>query len=678
MSRARLAVLIGVGVAAAAVVAGVVFSGAFTDTTGTGGAGVVRPQGDTARAVAERFAAAWPAGRLSTVPFTTASRNAAGETTLIVAGLSTTDHDRPSSVTITRLQARPSASTTTTSTTAAVGSPTVPTTTTPGVGAAAADAVATLRVTWNLDATHTWSYDTLLPLVNEPRADLSNAWKVSWTPSVVVPGMVSGEALTTVRVAPLRGQIVDTAGNPLVGPRDVVNVGIQPSRTPDPVGTARAVAAIVGVDPVALVKLVQAAKPDQFVPVITLRREAYDAIRARIQPLPGTVFREDVQSLATSKDFAQALLGTVGPAPRSVADSSAGAIAVGEETGLAGLERSQNAVLAGTPGLRVVAVAPTPGVPSRLLKEYPSVPGRSITVTLDARIQTIADEIMATAPKPAALVAIRVSNGDVLAVSNGPSAAAGYDRALVGHYPPGSTFKVASGLTLLANGVTPDTPVLCPPTVTVGKVFKNAEGEVLGSVPFRTDFAKSCNTAFVGQSSRITSQQLTDMAGLLGYRPLTLGVPIFGGSVPVTSEITEHAANMIGQGKVEASPFTVALASASVANGHSLQPRLIVDPTQPTPAIGVGLPPVPVAELRDLMRRVVTSGTGTALLGVPGGDVAGKTGTAEFGTKNPPQTHAWFTGFQGDIAFAVLVEDGGFGGAVAAPLAAQFLSRLAG
>ena len=60
----------------------------------------------------------------------------------------------------------------------------------------------------------------------------------------------------------------------------------------------------------------------------------------------------------------------------------------------------------------------------------------------------------------------------------------------------------------------------------------------------------------------------------------------------------------------------------------------------------------------------------------PGGPVSGKTGTAEFGTDVPPRTHAWFAGCQGDIAFAVLVEDGGFGGQVAAPLARSFLAAL--
>ena len=148
--------------------------------------------------------------------------------------------------------------------------------------------------------------------------------------------------------------------------------------------------------------------------------------------------------------------------------------------------------------------------------------------------------------------------------------------------------------------------------------------------------------------------------------------------MPLTDSETEHAADMIGQGKVEASPFNVALASASVAAGRSVSPRLIIDPAKPEPVLGEELPAGPIAALRGLMRGVVTNGTGSALAGVPGGEVSGKTGTAEFGTEVPPKSHAWFTGYQGDIAFAVLVEDGGFGGQVAAPLAAQFLTALAG
>jgi cell division protein FtsI/penicillin-binding protein 2 len=77
------------------------------------------------------------------------------------------------------------------------------------------------------------------------------------------------------------------------------------------------------------------------------------------------------------------------------------------------------------------------------------------------------------------------------------------------------------------------------------------------------------------------------------------------------------------------------------------------------------------------MREVVTEGTGTGLRSVPGGPVAGKTGTAQYGTEDPPEEHAWFTGYQGEIAVAVVVEGGGFGAVSAVPLVKNFLTRLA-
>jgi cell division protein FtsI/penicillin-binding protein 2 len=73
-----------------------------------------------------------------------------------------------------------------------------------------------------------------------------------------------------------------------------------------------------------------------------------------------------------------------------------------------------------------------------------------------------------------------------------------------------------------------------------------------------------------------------------------------------------------------------------------------------------------------MMAAVVTNGTATGA-GLPP-DTHGKTGTAEFGPANPPQTHAWFIGYRGDLAFAIVVTGGGVGGTVAAPIAATFLN----
>jgi cell division protein FtsI/penicillin-binding protein 2 len=112
--------------------------------------------------------------------------------------------------------------------------------------------------------------------------------------------------------------------------------------------------------------------------------------------------------------------------------------------------------------------------------------------------------------------------------------------------------------------------------------------------------------------------------------------------------------------------------AATVADGRWHVPRLIsTDPHSGGPPIAAD----ELSTLRTLMRSVVTSGTGTALAVVPG-EVAGKTGTAEFGGGNPPPTHAWFIAFRGDVAVAVLVEKGSSGGAVAAPIAQRFFLAL--
>jgi cell division protein FtsI/penicillin-binding protein 2 len=103
---------------------------------------------------------------------------------------------------------------------------------------------------------------------------------------------------------------------------------------------------------------------------------------------------------------------------------------------------------------------------------------------------------------------------------------------------------------------------------------------------------------------------------------------------------------------------------------------LLVDPAPARPPTTNALAPPVTDALRSFMLGVVANGTGTAasVRGQP--SVAGKTGTAEFGTATPPHTHAWFIGYRGDLAFGVLVEDAGVGGRVAAPLAAKFVNAL--
>ena len=116
----------------------------------------------------------------------------------------------------------------------------------------------------------------------------------------------------------------------------------------------------------------------------------------------------------------------------------------------------------------------------------------------------------------------------------------------------------------------------------------------------------------------------------------------------------------------------MATVAAAARSGTWRAPSLIVD--YDTGVEPRELPPT-AAALPNMMRQVVFTGTGVEAF-VPGRDMGGKTGTAEFGFEDPPETHAWFIGFVDELAFAVLVENGGTGGGVAAPLARQFIQNL--
>jgi cell division protein FtsI/penicillin-binding protein 2 len=235
----------------------------------------------------------------------------------------------------------------------------------------------------------------------------------------------------------------------------------------------------------------------------------------------------------------------------------------------------------------------------------------------------------------------------------------------VGEYPPGSTFKVVSGYALLARGFTPDTVVPCPTsTVIDGKPFRNFEGEARGAATLATDFAISCNTAFVNMSAKLSGADLVAAARA------------FGLTIPSTATPLDVAAATIGQGRDLVTPLAMALVAAAVDAGTWRPPLLVTSPPQPAGPPPRSLDPHRLAVLRTLMGLVVSRGTAAAA-GLPAG-TAGKTGTAEFGAASPPATHAWFIGYRGDLAVAVIVEGGGVGGAVAAPIAARFLRSVGG
>ncbi len=546
-----------------------------------------------------------------------------------------------------------------------------------GVTVTGQEATADLEWTWTIPGSEPWSYTAPATL-----AGGGDSWALRWSPELVEPSLKRDESLDVDTVAARRGDITGADGAKLVTERPVFRFGIdkaraKPARQP---AAARDLAALLDIDQGAFVKQVREAGDQAFVEAVVLREsDATPAIRSGAADIDGAGVLTDRVPLAPTKEFARAILGSVGPVTAEMVEEEDSPYVAGDEAGLSGLEARYDEQLRGTPGVVVQAVDGEGG--ERTLHRVKPVPGTPLRTTLDPRLQQQADDILANVGPASGLVAIRPSDGAILAAASGPGSE-GYNTATYGQYAPGSTFKIVSALGLLRSGLDVSSTVPCTSTITVdGKGFKNYDDYPsggLGDIPLRTALANSCNTAFISQAGELDDATLQDAAAALGLGvDHDLGFPAYFGSVPKSASETEHAASMIGQGKVLASPMSMAAVVASVVEGATVVPVLLPEhetdgttPSQPLTAQEAG-------QLRTMMRQVVASGSGAPLGDLPGPPALAKTGTAEYGSGEPLPTHAWMVAAQGDLAVAVFVERGDSGSGTAGPLLEAFL-RAAG
>lgn len=520
-------------------------------------------------------------------------------------------------------------------------------------------------------------------------------WLVEWDPAILEPTLRSGDQLVSTAVRPARAPILARDGTALVDEVELVTIGVQPSRVDDLTILTQRLEEILGVDGAELASRVDGAQPDAFVEVVTLPSVEYEVVRGEVFPLAGTVFETATRPVAPDPNLARALLGRSGEVTAEVLDEFPDLFQPGDYAGLSGLQNVYNPVLVGRPGfdVSVIRSGPNPGTTTtgtglittssvveqgeaQTLFSVPAVDGQPVQTTLDPGLQRAAESALERTDLTSAMVVIQVSTGEVLAAANGPSGAS-VNFAMTGQYPPGSIFKVVTGYALLRDTLRDGDPVDCPQRVVIsGAPFRNAENEVLGTVSFRDAFAHSCNTAFINATRGFANETL-NLAGAdfgLGV-PYDVGTVAFSGSVPVTEDEVDLAATSFGQGRLLVSPLSAAVMAATAAGGTYRSPVLVTSPAQ-DPQIVEPLEPRAADSLRELMRAVVTEGTGRAVARVDGPPVSGKTGTAQFGGGENPPSHAWFVGFQGDLAFAVFVEAGEFGGSTAAPIAAEFLDSI--
>jgi cell division protein FtsW (lipid II flippase) len=339
-----------------------------------------------------------------------------------------------------------------------------------------------------------------------------------------------------------------------------------------------------------------------------------------------------------------------------------------------------------------------------IVKEMFSRP-RDVHMSLDAALQIRASEILTRhlaklGKGKGAAVILDPSTGDTLAAVSCPwpspaqfaSLKTGpetplpetdlLDRARFGLYPPGSSFKIVTAIAALRkdpNLARQHYDCIRLPDGRAGNfVWKREIRDDIrdthphGSVDIQKGIIVSCNAYFAQLGTHnVGANMLYDTASRLGISVAQPNTP---------RKLQQYLPQAsYGQGQVVASPFQMARVAATIANGgNAPEGRWIVDETNPRVRPPEPILPASLAnEIAGYMRGVVTSGTGR-VLSTSAIAIAGKTGTAEL-RKTP--SHAWFIGFAPygapdgkQIAFAVLVENGQYGGTAAAPIAGDIVA----
>ncbi len=511
-------------------------------------------------------------------------------------------------------------------------------------------------------------------------------WLVKWSPATIAPRLGAGDQLSLRTTWRARAAILGADGTTLTSQGQVVTVGVEGARITDAASLGSALTA-AGAPSAAVSTAITAAKahPTYFEPVFTVTRARYDQLEPTIYPIPGTVFQSSTALSAVTPGLTAGVVGNVGPVTAEELDRLGAPYTAQDDVGQTGLEQADERQLAGTPGA-TVSVVSAGGAHLATVATLPPHPGTPVITTIQPSVQRAAEAALAGEEKSAALVAVNASTGAVLAAVSANSG--GFDQAIDGGFPPGSTFKVITSTALISRGLSPQSAASCPGTATVdGEVFHNAEGEAPVSNLLQA-FTESCNTAFIELATgHLSPPDFAAAAAMFGLgQSLHIGLTAFGGSVPQPTDQADLAATSIGQGRVLVSPLGLAMVAAAADTGRVRAPRLVTAGASPSGASPSGasspggqatgqLPAAVVSDLHEMMASVVARGT-AAGQGLPSGTY-GKTGTAEYGASKPLKIDAWLMGFKGNIAFAALVVNSpGDGGPTCGPIVARFLDGL--
>ncbi len=533
-----------------------------------------------------------------------------------------------------------------------------------------------------------------------------------------------------IRIRPVaapRGILFDKNGVPLVDNRPAFTLSLIPRELPREDQNRDAVlgrvASLLQIPYQELAESVTRVPSDSFLPV-RVRRGLTLEDMAKIEEwkleLPGVIVEVEPQRTYPNSRFAAHLLGYV----REANDEQlkGGRYRRGDMVGQSGLERLLDEFLRGRDGGERIEVDAL-GRPVRVVQHTDPHPGSQVITTIDRRVQEAAEQAMEG--KAGAIVVMDPRSGDIRALVSTPAFEIDrftatidraawlrvvqdpdhplLNRAIQSQYAPGSIFKiVVTAAGLQEATIAPMDRVYCNGEFHLGAwTFKDWKEGGHGSVDLQKALAQSCNIFYYQAGLKIGGAAITKYARAFGFGTAT-GVELGGeklGLIPQPKGRRKSwqggdIVNMsIGQGQVLVTPLQVARFMAAVANGGVLwKPRLVERIERPDRGVlysdpgqvagHVELSPAVWAFLRQALWAVVNDGTGIAAK-IPGIDIAGKTGTAQMVAHSKAekgQDHAWFAAFapvrDPEVVVVVLVERGGKGGQVAAPIARRILNAI--
>jgi penicillin-binding protein 2 len=524
-----------------------------------------------------------------------------------------------------------------------------------------------------------------------------------------------------------RGVLLDRNGKVLVENQSTFNIALVREQTKNLPEVLRALAAATGADEATMRDTVNRRRREpSYRPIVLIENASFEqvsAVAARRLDLPGVFWQEVPSRKYPASDMAAHLFGYVGEVTEpQLQRADFQGVEPGSFVGQAGLELSYNRQLMGVDGTKTVVVNSV-GREIRDLPEDSKPPetGRPMQLTIDADVQKATEDGFEASGFDGAAVVLDPRNGEVLAFTSRPafdpnSFAAGIDRttwnslindplkplnnrALQGTFSPGSTFKMAVGLAGLEEGViTPSYQVYCRGGANFyGRFFRCHKATGHGYVNLAHAIEQSCDVYFYTVGNMLGVDKINKWATLFGLG-VKSGIDLpneISGLVPSTEWKATHTKEKkwyagetisvsIGQGQVSVTPISLAVYTATLANGGTrVTPHLVkaIDdgsgtlkpvPT-PAPQSKVDVSPEKLQAIREGMWMVVNGGAGTARrAAIPGKDVCGKTGTAQVisltgraaagKTSKNLRDHGWFTFFaprdNPEIAGVVFLEHG--------------------